>query len=100
MAMTRQQHLFLKLSEECHEVGQMASKIMQFGLDEVYDGDGNTLTNRERLFAELNDLLGTLDMLNSQELFGFEPDFAAKIRKQQKITDYREYSVQLGLVEG
>ena len=77
----------------------MASKCQQFGLDEVYSGDGNTATNRERLHAEINDLLGVIDMLNVEESFGFNPDPIAHLYKRAKIAKYRRYSVGLGFVE-
>lgn len=96
--MSNLQFLLTKLSEECNEVGQMAAKCQQFGIDEVYSGDGNTLTNRERLHGEINDLLGVIDMLNSEENFNFNPDWTAKLKKQQKIDHYREYSRDLGMV--
>lgn len=97
--MSNQQFLLTKLSEECNEIGQMASKCQQFGLDEVYSGDGNTATNRERLHAEINDLLGVIDMLNVEEAFGFNPDPIAHLYKRAKIAKYRRYSVGLGFVE-
>lgn len=97
--MSNEQYLLTKLSEECNEVGQMASKCQQFGLDEVYDGDGNTLTNRQRLHAEVNDLLGVIDMLNAEEDFDFVPDPIAHLHKRAKISKYRQYSINLGFVE-
>lgn len=97
--MSNEQYLLTKLSEECNEVGQMASKCQQFGLDEVYDGDGNILTNRQRLHAEMNDLLGVIDMLNAEEDFDFVPDPIAHLHKRAKIAKYRQYSINLGFVE-
>lgn len=99
-AMSNLQYLLTKLSEECCEIGQMAAKCQQFGLDEIYTGEGNTLTNRERLHAEINDLLGVVDKLNVEEGFQFTPDFCAKLKKQEKIDIYRQYSIDLGFVKG
>jgi NTP pyrophosphatase (non-canonical NTP hydrolase) len=52
--MTKQQFLLLKLSEECMEVAQRASKQIQFGKDEVQKDQ--LKTNQARLKDELLDL--------------------------------------------
>jgi len=49
--MNRQEYLLTLLAEEADEVGQMASKCMRFGLDEIREG--MTKTNRERLDEEI-----------------------------------------------
>lgn len=91
------QYLLLKLSEECNEVGQMASKNMHFGTEETQTG--GVQTNRERLHAEINDLLGIIELLNEEEGFDFTPNPDKIALKKEKVKFYREYSRSLGLVE-
>ncbi len=91
------QYLLLKLSEECNEVGQMASKNMHFGTEETQTG--GVQTNRERLHAEINDLLAIVELLNEEEGFDFTPDPDKIARKKEKVKYFREYSRSLGLVE-
>lgn len=91
------QYLLLKLSEECNEVGQMASKNMHFGTEETQTG--GVQTNRERLHAEINDLLAIVELLNEEEGFDFTPDSDKIALKKEKVKFYREYSRSLGLVE-
>lgn len=91
------QYLLLKLSEECNEVGQMASKNMHFGTEETQTG--GVQTNRERLHAEINDLLAIVELLNEEEGFDFTPDPVSIALKKEKVKFYREYSQSLGLVE-
>lgn len=91
------QHLLLKLSEEANEVGQIASKCMQFGLLECHPDLREN--NKQRLHAELNDLLAVVEMLNQNYDLGFQPDREAIDKKIQKIKEYRNYSVSLGCVE-
>ena len=95
--MTNLQYLLTKLAEECEEVGQMAHKTQQFGIDERY-GDGPT--NRERLHAELDDLMAAIQMLNDEEGLGYIPNRNAVNAKIAKVSHYREYSRSIGLVEG
>lgn len=98
MALSNEDYLLVKLAEECNEVGQMVAKCLQFGLDEVYSDGNNILSNKERLFAELNDILGVIQMLNDEEGFGFLPSVEAIKTKGNKIGKYRGYSVGLGKV--
>lgn len=91
------QYLHLKLSEECNEVGQMASKNMHFGREERQFSDGES--NRERLHNELNDILAIVELMNEEEGFDFSPDRDKIERKKDKVKFYRDYSRSLGLVE-
>lgn len=61
--MTKEEHLFVKLMEECAEVIQRTSKLLQFGPTEVQEGQ--TQTNIERLVFELKDMQCTMVMLGS-----------------------------------
>ncbi|XAI86415.1 nucleoside triphosphate pyrophosphohydrolase [Klebsiella phage SAKp28] len=93
--MNNTQHALLKLSEECNEVAQICSKIMQFGFDSEYAGK----TNRERLTEELNDILGAVLNLTLETDFRFSEDVDAKWAKVDKMIRYREISKNLGFVQ-
>jgi len=40
--MTRVEHLLIKLSEECNEIGKAVSKALLFGLDDGYPNSNRT----------------------------------------------------------
>lgn len=92
--MNREQHAFLKLGEECNEVAMLCSKIIQFGLDSEYEGQ----TNRERLTAELNDIMGCLLNLQVETDFSFDEDREAVWAKFEKMEKFRKISEELGFV--
>lgn len=94
--MTNVQYLLSKLAEEAAEIAQIALKAQQFGLDEIYQVE----TNKQRTHKELNDLLGVLFLLNQEEGFAFEPNQEAIQAKVEKILEYRQYAVDLGMVNG
>ncbi len=93
--MNLEQFLLTKLAEECSEVAQIALKSQQFGLDEVYGKIG--VSNRQRVYDELNDLLGVVGLLNEIG-FGYSPDEEAMQAKKVKVREYLEYSRDLGKV--
>ena len=99
--MSNEQHLLLKLIEECAEVQQRASKYMQFGGQETQTGhiDDNTT----RLVMEINDLICTIALLSEENILPTPnaDDLRAWYeRKVEKIEKYRRYSQELGYVEG
>jgi len=100
--MTKTQHLLCKIAEEAAEVGQMAMKCQQFGLDEVWeDNPDGPSTNIERLRAELIDLIAVKHML--AEAFDTSSKagdmISAVNKKQEKVRRYLKYSQELGMVE-
>lgn len=95
--MTNTQYLLTKLAEECSEVSQMALKCQHFGLNEVQTG--LSLTNKQRLHDEINDILGIISMLNTECGFEFNENPVAIIQKSEKVSKYRDYSKSIGLVE-
>lgn len=98
--MTRYEHLFLKLSEECAEVQQRISKLLQFGAGE--SEPGQELTNAERLRAEVNDLLSVIALLEGNGYLRWQTDADLrehKLAKAAKIEKYLTYSEELGLVK-
>lgn len=91
------QYLLMKLAEECTEVAQRAMKCMQFGLEETEPGQ--LQNNAQRLYAELDDVMASIQMLNTFDpSFFFKPDHNAQTRKMAKVWHYHEYSKGLGLV--
>lgn len=100
--MNRLQYLLTKLAEEATEVAQIALKSQQFGLDERKENDATQPTNKERIHAEINDLLGVIDMLNSEYGFNYNPNtidnLYARANKITKVDKYYEYAKKLGNV--
>jgi hypothetical protein len=99
--MNLQEHLLTCLGEEGSEIAQDIAKCLRFGLD-----DRNVLkptgpTNRERLVAELNDLLGVAAML---EELGILPDgwqnFEAQYAKRKKVEKFLDYARHVRALTG
>ncbi len=100
--MTRTEHLWLKLMEECAEVQHRTSKLLQFGPME--NGEhGEYETNIQRLRDEVNDILSVLTLL---EMAGALPYASpadleeAFTEKRAKIEYFLRYSERLGMVSG
>lgn len=83
----------LKTMEESSEITQIASKCIQFGLNEVY-ANGKGLSNQERLLIEFHDLVACLEVVLGCPVNKFlDRD---KINdKIIKINKYRNYSLSL-----
>ncbi|WCM21387.1 hypothetical protein NDK50_08045 [Paraburkholderia bryophila] len=97
--MTLTQYYLVKLAEEASEVAQIALKCAHFGVSEVQPGQ--SLTNAQRCYAELNDLLAMVHQLGkaSGGEFYFSQDGFAMANKIAKVDRYLAYSQSLGLVE-
>lgn len=96
--MKRQDHLLWILAEECAEVAHRASKAARFGIDEVKPGE--SLTNEDRLLAELNDLLAVVEMLQADGIVravAFDRNLIAE--KKARVERYLEYSRECGTLE-
>ena len=93
--------LYLKLIEEASEVQHRASKLMQFGADEIQPGYQQT--NMERLVDEVIDFSAVLSLAEIKGLVKYNktPDDIAKAveAKLTKLDHYLKLSIQLGLVE-
>lgn len=64
--MNETEYLLTVVAEECAEIAQRAAKAARFGLEQIQDSpteNPDGLTNRVRIVAEYNDLIGTLQML-------------------------------------
>ena len=95
--MTRDEHLFNQLSEECAEVAHRVSKLLRFGPGEVQKGQ--KLSNRARLQGELQDLIATAEMLNREGLIGnYKPAPAYVRHREQRFERYLRHSDRCGTV--
>ena len=88
----KQKHYLLKIMEESMEVGQRASKAIQFGLEEVQPDQ--PLTNRERLIDELNDLFCVVEIGLGCSIRNIIDDDKMRT-KYLKVEKYREYQKTL-----
>lgn len=71
------------LAEECAEVIQIKSKIVRFGMDDVWPARG--MSNREALEQELGDVLALVDILIGNGVLSLDGLTAAKARKIEKL---------------
>lgn len=96
----RQQALLIKLSEECTELSQRASKSIRFGLSEVEPGqDKDNLT---RLADEFFDVITVVEILLTEhpelrEKFSVSSDTFPS--KKSRLDKYMKYSQELGIIE-
>lgn len=100
--MTEDQNALLVFAEELAEVAvellklqNQVSKAIRFGIDEKRD---LPTSNRERISAEWNDLLGSLEVLATRGI-NLTPDIEAISKKVAKIQLYTNYSKELGQVK-
>lgn len=83
-----------ELAIELLQLQQRVSKAVRFGVDEIQHG---YTSNKERIEAEWNDVLGALSNLAKVGL-NLQPDVEAIAAKQSKIEHYSKYSQSLGMV--
>ena len=88
-SITTEKFLLLKITEECSELSQRASKAFMFGLQEVQKGQ--ELTNLDRLKNELHDLLHTIKML--EQLNGVNLLTTQYEDYQEKLHKYEEFNL-------
>lgn len=92
--MTEHECLLTILAEECAEVAQRVSKALRFGMEEVQPGQ--PYSNRDRITAELYDLLAVAEMVmvfDSESIY-----WKALEEKRRKVERYLEYSRECGTV--
>ncbi|PHS64377.1 MAG: hypothetical protein COB09_08360 [Thalassobium sp.] len=99
--MTEDQNALLIFMEELGEVAaellklqNQVSKAIRFGIDEQRD---LATSNRERIQAEWNDLLGSIQVLAKHGV-DLQPNIAAIAAKVEKVERYTSYSKQCGQV--
>lgn len=95
--MKQSEHVLVVLMEECAEIQKDVAKALRFGMDDSYPG--SDVTNEMRINEELNDLLGTLILLEEMGIFTFEPDEEKARAKAAKVRHYIEYAKERGTVE-
>lgn len=93
--MNTTQYLLSCLIEECAEVIQRATKAQRFGLEEIQPEQ--SLSNRQRLAAELADLMGTIELLKEDGVRLPIPAAAIEA-KFDKVKKYMDYSRELGVL--
>ena len=91
--MNRLEHLLFIVSEEAAEVAQRASKCARFGVEDKEPGQN--LTNEQRIWGEVNDLMGALELLGEQ-LGNFGLSREAINAKKAKVEQFLLYSKNLG----
>ncbi len=84
-----------ELAIEILQLQQNVSKAIRFGINEQRD---LPTSNKERIEAEWNDLLGSLRNLAKAGI-DLKPNVAAIHKKMAKIEKYNGYSQQLGQVK-
>jgi len=96
--MNRVDHLLVMLGEELAEVAQEAAKCLRFGPNNVYTTIG--ISNSERLRAEFNDLLATVEMLQAEGVLPEEMRDEEHVNaKKAKFEKHLKYSESLGRAE-
>ena len=85
--MNFKEYLLGKIAEESCEVGKEALKAQQWGLDSWHPDEPNK-TNRDRLVAEVNDLLAVVLMLDPSIALEIELGNAAQAAKVIKVQNY------------
>lgn len=89
------------ISEECNEVGQRASKLSRFGVNEVQPGQ--PLDNFERLRAEKADFLVVYELLlvatGRADKDAFAIDATERKAKHDKIIKFSWLSVENGMLD-
>jgi NTP pyrophosphatase (non-canonical NTP hydrolase) len=103
--MNRTEHALTTTAEECAEIAKEISKAMRFGLDDklTLDPKGppgtEGPTNREKIVAELNDLMGMVKVLIALDAIPENwQDIDAQMRKGAKFCAFLEYSERKGTV--
>lgn len=93
------ENLLVTLMEECAEVQKAASKILRAGPDSTINGTRAT-TNLEELYAELQDLYGTVAELAENGIDIGERDPGKISMKRDKLRHFIAVSRSLGFVQG
>lgn len=94
--MNMQEHLLVKLSEECAEVSQRAAKALRFGLLDVQKDQ--PFNNAQRIEQELADLIAISGMMAALGMIKeIQPD--AIPPRIERITKYLIYSREIGTLK-
>lgn len=78
------------LAEECCEVGQVKSKVIRFGLEDMWP-PGSGETNRKKLAKELGHILAVIDILKAREIVTQEEMDSHKWEKWDRMIEWNAY---------
>jgi hypothetical protein len=95
--MNATEHLLTCLAEEGSEIVKDVAKSLRFGLDDRNVLSPHGPTNRERLLAELNDLMAVAGLLVEAGVLPeswMDPD--AQIAKKRKVAEFMNYASRVG----
>lgn len=87
----KQYEALIILQEECAEVSVVVSKIKRFGISNVAMGSTDGLTNRDRLEAELGDVLAMIDILGELGVIDKDKLITYNKRKREKLKEWSTY---------
>lgn len=91
--MNETEHLLTCLSEECLEVAKDVSKALRFGLEDRNVLDPTGPTNRERIIAELNDLMGVISILTNRGIIPSDwQNKEQQTAKYEKVLKFMGYA--------
>lgn len=96
-ALSQEQYLLVKVSEECNETGQRAAKCLCFGMDEKQEGQD--LYNFQRLIYEFNDIVAVMELLFEKYPQNNPVDRVMVDAKKDKLRKWMEYSVKQGTLQ-
>lgn len=94
--MNQLEYVLCVVAEECDEVGQRCMKALRFGIDETQPGQ--PLTNEDRIWQEVSDLQGALEMLIELRGGGNITREAVDAKKA-KVRRFMRYSEELGCLQ-
>ena len=95
--MNKQEYLLIKLAEEASEIAQMAIKTAQFGMDEVYQIQDKT--NSERLAGEITDLKAVIEMIEDHSGINLNLGREAMDKKKEKVNFYMGVCKNIGSLD-
>lgn len=98
--MTTTEHLLAKLNEECVEIAKDCCKAMLFGLDDRKPLESNSLSNREKIVNELNDLAAVVEMMEAKGIIPRDWQNEAKMfSKKEKVRHWMTHARKVGTLQ-
>jgi NTP pyrophosphatase (non-canonical NTP hydrolase) len=101
LIVNREEHLLVCLAEECAEVIQQVSKTLRFGMEDTSPElpVEQAQTNKERLVAEITDLLAVLGLLEGQGIIELPKDPLKFQAKMARVMKYLEHAERTGALQ-